>query len=308
MSTAAFWPISANNHSNLEMQTTDFKILYSCHPEDLKGYDTDKLRQRFLMSDVMCLGKAKFTYSMNERLLFGGIMPTEEQPIKLEPIEPLKAEYFLECREMGIINIGGKGCIAVDGEDFLLENKDALYIGRGHREIILSSVDPVSPAKYYFNSAPAHCSYKTQLVTLSGRDDTIKANSFATGSLEQSNYRTINQMIVKGVLQEGPCQLQMGITELRPGSVWNTMPAHTHDRRAEVYFHFGLMPGNVVCHIMGEPHQSRLIWAHDQQAVMSPEWSLHAGAGTAAYSFIWGMAGENLDYGDMNKVDYLDLK
>lgn len=164
------------------------------------------------------------------------------------------------------------------------------------------------PAKFYLNSATAHHAYKTQLVTIDGRKGSIKANSFAAGKMEESNDRVINQLIVGNVLEEGPCQLQMGLTELKPGSVWNTMPAHTHSRRIEAYFYFNVPQENMICHLMGEPQQQRLIWMNNEQAVMSPEWSIHAAAGTSNYMFIWGMAGENLDYNDMDKIPYTEMR
>lgn len=287
---------------------TNFTILRAAHPDDVKGYDTEQLRSHFLMPKVMEENVINLTYSLYDRIVYGGVVPVGKT-LKLEPIEPLKADYFLERRELGIINTGaGDGVVSVDGKDYTLHFKDALYVGRGNREVTFRSVDDANPAKFYINSAPAHKAYKTQLVTIDGRKGSLKANSFHAGSLEESNDRIINQLIVANVLQEGPCQLQMGLTELMPGSVWNTMPAHTHDRRVEVYYYFNLTPGNMVCHFMGEPQQERVIWMAPQQAVMSPEWSIHAAAGTSNYIFIWGMAGENLDYGDMDKVKYTDMK
>ena len=277
------------------------------HPDDFKGYDTEKLRSHFMMPEVMTEDVITLTYSMYDRLIFGGTVPVKTV-VKLETIDPLKANYFLERRELGVINIGGDGIISVDGKDYELHFKDALYVGRGNKKVTFRSKNPVSPAKFYLNSTPAHKSYKTQLVTIDGRKGSIKANVIKAGSMEESNDREINQLIVSNVLQEGPCQLQMGLTELKPGSVWNTMPAHTHDRRVEAYFYFNVPEGNAILHLMGEPQEERLIWLHDQQAVMSPEWSIHAAAGTSNYMFIWGMGGENLDYGDMDKIKYLDMK
>ena len=209
---------------------------------------------------------------------------------------------------MGVINVGGDGIVSVDGKEYELHFKDALYVGRGNRNVTFRSKDAANPARFYLNSTPAHKAYKTQLVTIDGRKGSIKANSFAVGKMEESNDRVINQLIVSNVLEEGPCQLQMGLTELKPGSVWNTMPAHTHDRRVEVYFYFNVPEGNAICHLMGEPQENRLIWLHNEQAVMAPEWSIHAAAGTSNYMFIWGMGGENLDYGDMDKVTYLEMR
>lgn len=286
---------------------TNYTILRACHPDDVKHYDTEQLRSHFMMPTVMEENVINLTYSMYDRIIYGGVVPVG-QTVELETIDPLKASYFLERRELGIINIGGDGIVNVDGKDYELGFRDALYVGRGNKSVTFRSKDSASPAKFYLNSTPAHTAYKTQLVTIDGRKGTIKANRIKAGSLEESNDRVINQLIVSNVLQEGPCQLQMGLTELMPGSVWNTMPAHTHDRRVECYFYFNVPEGNAICHLMGEPQESRLIWLHNEQAVMSPEWSIHAAAGTSNYMFIWGMGGENLDYGDMDKVTYLELK
>lgn len=285
---------------------TNYTVMRACHPDDVKHYDTEQLRSHFMMPKVMEENVINLTYSMYDRLIFGGVIPTTE--IELETIDPLKAEYFLERRELGVINIGGDGIVSVDGKEYELHFKDALYVGRGNKKVTFRSKNPASPAKFYLNSTPAHKTYKTQLVTIDGRKGSIKANVIKAGSMEESNDREINQLIVSNVLQEGPCQLQMGLTELKPGSVWNTMPAHTHDRRVEAYFYFNVPEGNAILHLMGEPREERLIWLHDQQAVMSPEWSIHAAAGTSNYMFIWGMGGENLDYGDMDKIKYLDMK
>ena len=289
------------------MAQTDYTILRACHPDDVKNYDTDQLRKHSMMPKVMEQDKINLTYSMYDRLIYGGTMPVAKTVV-LETIEPLKAEYFLERRELGVINIGGDGIVSVDGKDYELHFKDALYVGRGNKNVTFRSKDASNPAKFYINSTPAHKAYKTQLVTTDGRKGSIKANSFAAGKMEESNDRVINQLIVANVLEEGPCQLQMGLTELKPGSVWNTMPAHTHDRRVEAYFYFNVPEGNAICHLMGQPQENRLIWLHNEQAVMSPEWSIHAAAGTSNYMFIWGMGGENLDYGDMDKVTYLEMR
>ena len=286
---------------------TSYTVMRACHPDDVKKYDTDQLRSHFMMPKVMEEDKINLTYSMYDRLIFGGTIPVNKTVV-LETIDPLKAEYFLERRELGVINIGGDGIVSVDGKDYELHFKDALYVGRGNKNVTFRSKNPANPAKFYINSTPAHKEYKTQLITIDGRKGSLKANSFAAGKMEDSNDRVINQLIVANVLQEGPCQLQMGLTELKPGSVWNTMPAHTHDRRVEAYFYFNVPEGNAICHLMGEPQQERLIWMHNEQAVMAPEWSIHAAAGTSNYMFIWGMGGENLDYGDMDKVSYTEMK
>ena len=285
----------------------NYQMQVACNPQDVKTYDTERLRASFLMEKVMAPDEINLTYSMYDRFIYGGAMPVQKV-LELEAIDPLKADYFLERRELGVINIGGPGIVTVDGQEYELGFKEALYVGRGKRKVTFRSKDSAQPAKFYLNSATAHREYKTQLVTISGRKGSLKANSFPAGKMEESNDRVINQLIVANVLEEGPCQLQMGLTELKPGSVWNTMPAHTHSRRIEAYFYFQVPQDNMVCHLMGEPQQERLVWMKNEQAIMSPEWSIHAAAGTSNYSFIWGMAGENLDYNDMDKIKYTDMR
>ena len=291
---------AASAQVNYTMQT-------ACHPEDVKTYDTQRIRNRFVMEKVMVADEINLTYSLYDRFIFGGAVPVQKELV-LETIDPLKANYFLERRELGIINVGGEGIVTVDGKEYALNFKEALYVGRGNEKVTFKSVDANNPAKFYLNSATAHTAYKTQLITIDGRKGSVKANSFPAGKMEESNDRVINQLIVNNVLEEGPCQLQMGLTELKPGSVWNTMPAHTHSRRIEAYFYFNVPEGNAICHLMGEPQEERLVWLHNEQAIMSPEWSIHAAAGTSNYMFIWGMAGENLDYGDMDKIGYLEMR
>ena len=291
---------AASAQVNYTMQT-------ACHPEDVKTYDTQRIRDRFVMEKVMVADEINLTYSLYDRFIFGGAVPVQKELV-LETIDPLKANYFLERRELGIINVGGEGIVTVDGKEYALNFKEALYVGRGNEKVTFKSVNANNPAKFYLNSATAHTAYKTQLITIDGRKGSVKANSFPAGKMEESNDRVINQLIVNNVLEEGPCQLQMGLTELKPGSVWNTMPAHTHSRRIEAYFYFNVPEGNAICHLMGEPQEERLVWLHNEQAIMSPEWSIHAAAGTSNYMFIWGMAGENLDYGDMDKIGYLEMR
>ncbi len=285
----------------------NYKMQMACHPQDVKTYDTNRLRSSFLMENVMCADEINVTYSMYDRFIFGGAVPVKKELV-LETIDPLKAPYFLFSRELGVINVGGEGIVTVDGKEYELKFKDALYVGRGSEKVTFKSKDSSNPAKFYINSAPAHKEYKTQLITIDGRKGSLKANSFPAGKMEESNDRVINQLIVKNVLKEGPCQLQMGLTELKPGSVWNTMPAHTHSRRIEAYFYFNVPEGNSICHFMGEPQEERIVWMQNEQAIMSPEWSIHAAAGTSNYMFIWGMAGENLDYGDMDKIKYTEMR
>lgn len=280
------------------MMSTTYKSRYASSPKAVKLYDTAQLREEFLIENLMEAGKINLTYSHYDRYIAGSAVPLK--PLKLETIDPLKAQYFLERREIGIINVGGKGTVLVDGTAYELGFKDALYIGAGNKEVIFESDDENSPAKYYLNSAPAHTSYPTKKVSKA------EANKLELGSLETSNHRTVNQMIIGGIVTT--CQLQMGMTELKTGSVWNTMPAHVHDRRMEVYFYFDIPENQAVCHFMGEPQETRHIWMDNYQAVISPPWSIHCGSGTSNYTFIWGMAGENLDYGDMDVSKITDLR
>nr|WP_315192883.1 5-dehydro-4-deoxy-D-glucuronate isomerase [uncultured Flavobacterium sp.] len=277
---------------------TKYSSRYASNPKAVKQYDTKQLRDEFLIDNLMEEGEIILTYSHYDRYIAGSAVPTV--PLKLETIDPLKADYFLERREMGIINVGANGTIVVDGTSYELGFKDALYIGSGNKDILFKSEDAKNPAKFYINSAPAHTSYPTKKVSLA------EANKLELGSMETANHRTVNQMIIGGVVTT--CQLQMGMTELRPGSVWNTMPAHVHDRRMEVYFYLDIPENQAVCHFMGEPQETRHLWMQNHQAVISPPWSIHSGSGTSNYSFIWGMAGENLDYGDMDVCKITDLR
>ncbi len=278
---------------------THFSLRYATNPTDAKSYDTARLRQEFLVENLMSADEINVTYSMYDRLIVGGAMPVAEK-LKLEPVDILRADYFTQRREIGIINVGGAGTVTVEGTRYDLAFKEALYIGRGNKEVIFESKDAAQPAKFYFNSAPAHTSYPTVKVT---RENAV---ILELGSLEESNHRVINRMIVQEVLPT--CQLQMGMTELKPGSVWNTMPPHTHDRRMEAYFYFDLPEDQAVCHFMGTIDETRHIWMKKDQAVISPSWSIHSACATMNYTFIWGMAGENLDYGDMDGAAVTDLK
>lgn len=278
---------------------TNFEERYSYHPEDFKQYGTERIRNEFLVENVLEAGNVNMVYSHIERYIVGGAMPVGE-PLLLETIDPLKAEYFCERRELGIMNVGGDGKVTIDGVDYNLGYKDALYVGKGSKEVFFVSNDAKKPAKFYFNSAPAHKEFPIKQVTLAD------ANVLHMGSLETSNKRDINQLMINGVVDT--CQLQMGMTELKPGSVWNTMPAHTHNRRNEVYFYFEVPEEQAVCHFMGQPDNTRHIWMKNEQAVISPAWSIHSAAGTSNYIFIWGMAGENLDYTDMDMCPPTDLK
>ena len=268
-------------------------------PAETARMDTEQLRKNFLIERVFEEDAIHLTLSFYDRYISGGAMPVNKA-IELPNPGNLKAEYFLERREMGIINVGGKGTVEADDEKYELDFKEALYISKETKKVIFYSADKSNPAKFYINSAPAHHKFSTKKITKK------EAEIVTLGSLENSNHRTINKLIVNSVVQT--CQLQMGMTELKAGSVWNTMPAHTHDRRMEVYFYFQIPEGQAVCHFMGEPQESRHIWMKNDQAVISPNWSIHAGAGTSNYTFIWGMAGENLDYGDMDVSAVKDLR
>lgn len=272
---------------------------FATHPADAKNYDTERLRKEYLVQNLMEEGNINLTYSQYDRLIVGGVVPTNEA-LNLEAIDPLKAEYFLERRELGIVNVGGKGSVSVDGEVYSLEYKEALYVGKGRKEIVFSSEDAASPAHFYLNSAPAHEVFPCKKV---GREDAIVIE---LGEAENSNRRTLNKLIVSDTIQTN--QLQMGMTELHPGSVWNTMPAHTHSRRMEAYFYFEVPKTQAICHFMGDPKETRHIWMANEEAVFSPTWSIHSAAGTSNYTFIWGMGGENLDYADMDICQTNDLR
>jgi 4-deoxy-L-threo-5-hexosulose-uronate ketol-isomerase len=276
-----------------------FEERYAYNPQDFKTYDTERIRKEFLVEKLMEEGNIHLVYSHIERYITGGAVPAAE-PLKLETVDALKSEYFCKRRELGIINVGNTGSVTVDGTEYVLEFKDALYIGRGAKEVVFSSKDASAPARFYFNSAPAHKEFPTKHVTMKD------ANVLHLGALETSNERNINQLLINTVVET--CQLQMGMTELKPGSVWNTMPAHTHSRRNEVYFYFNVPEGQAVCHFMGQPSETRHLWMQNEQAVISPSWSIHSAAGTSNYIFIWGMAGENLDYTDMDVIAPTELK
>ena len=278
---------------------TNYELRYAAHPDDAKAYDAQRLRKDFLIEKIFVPNEVNMVYSMYDRMVVGGAMPIGET-LRLEAIDPLKQPVFLMRRELGIYNVGGKGSVKVGDDVFELDYKEALYVGSGDREVYFESLDGNRPAKFYFNSATAHRNYPDKKVT--------KANAIVMelGSLESSNHRRINKMIVNEVLPT--CQLQMGMTELAVGSVWNTMPAHVHSRRMEAYFYFEVPEDQAVCHFMGQPNETRHIWMRGDQAVLSPEWSIHSGAATSNYTFIWGMAGENLDYGDQDFSKITELK
>jgi 4-deoxy-L-threo-5-hexosulose-uronate ketol-isomerase len=278
---------------------TNYELRYASHPQDAKHYDTARLRKEHLIEKIFSTDEVNMVYTMYDRMVIGGAMPVNEV-LTLETIDPLKSEFFLSRREFGTFNVGGEGKITVDGIVFELGYKEALYLGAGNRTVSFESVNPEKPAKFYFNSAPAHKTFPDRKIT---KSDAIVME---LGSLETANHRNINKMLVCQVLET--CQLQMGMTELAPGSVWNTMPAHVHSRRMEAYFYFEVPEDQAVCHFMGEVDETRHIWMKGDQAVISPEWSIHSAAATCNYTFIWGMAGENLDYSDQDFSKIVDLK
>jgi len=278
---------------------TDHEVRYAAHPDDVRRFDTERLREHFLLGSLLQPDKVRLVLSHFDRLVVGGAVPSTK-PLPLETVPPLRASFFLERRELGIINVGGEGRVVADGQEYGLAFKEALYLGRGTKEVVFHSRRPDQPARFYLNSAPAHAAYPPQKVN---QEKAIIAD---LGGPETSNERRIFKLLVDGVIQT--CQLQMGMTELKAGSVWNTMPPHVHDRRTEAYFYFEVPDGQAVCHFMGQPQQTRHLWLANEQGVLSPDWSLHSAAGTANYTFIWGMAGENLDYGDMDGVQPGDLR
>lgn len=277
---------------------TNFSFRYASNPTDVKKYGTDELREQFLIENLFVENEIQLTYSMYDRYIVGGIMPVDKE-LKLETIPYLKSENFLDRRELGIINVGGSGTVTVDGVAYELQKKEALYVGQGCKEVVFFS-SKGEQALFYINSAPAHTKFPNKKI---GKED---AEVIQLGEEKTANKRILNKLIVNSIVET--CQLQMGLTELLPGNVWNTMPAHTHNRRMEAYFYFDIEAPQTICHFMGEPQNTRHIFMQNHQAVLSPEWSIHSGAGTSNYSFIWGMAGENLDYGDMDIVAPNELR
>lgn len=273
---------------------------YASHPNEVKQFDTARLRQEFLIPRLFTPDKLELVLTHEDRLIVGGAEPVNGE-VKLETdLKRLGVSYFLERRELGAINVGGPGSIVVDGTEYELDTKDCLYVGKGSREVIFKSKDAAKPAKFYLNSAPAHKEFPTAKTTLD------EAESAALGSIENSNERTIHRLIHENGIQSS--QLVMGMTQLKTGNMWNTMPAHVHPRRMEAYMYFDLPEDSIVVHLMGAPDETRHIVMRNEQAVISPSWSIHSGVGTSNYTFIWGMAGDNKAYGDMDAVAMKDLK
>lgn len=267
-------------------------------PRDVKSYDTARLREEFLIQNLFVADEVKMVYSHIDRIITGAAVPVTKT-LRIDAGEELRAEYFLQRREMGIINIGGQGKVTVDGTSYTLRPRDGIYIGRGCKDIVLESVNAETPAHFYFNSCPAHKAYPTVYIR---PEDCVRVE---LGALETSNHRTICKYILPGQVES--CQLVMGMTSLKPGSVWNTMPCHTHDRRMEVYLYFDLPEDAFVMHFMGEGQETRHIIMRNEEAVISPSWSIHSGAGSQNYTFIWGMCGENQDFDDMDGIDTKNL-
>jgi 4-deoxy-L-threo-5-hexosulose-uronate ketol-isomerase len=275
------------------MTTTNCEVRHAVGQAEVKSYDTAQLRKNFLVTDILVSDEINWVYSFYERFMIGGAVPTKSG-LTLETLDQLKTNTFLERRELGIINVGGPGTVNVDGKSYQLAREEALYLGKDNKKVVFSSDDAKNPAKFYLNSTPAHKAFPNKKI------DKDNARVLELGSQKTSNERKINQLIINSAVET--CQLQMGLTRLMPGSVWNTMPAHQHDRRNEVYFYLDLPEDQTVSHFMGEPNETRHIFVANEQAVVSPPWSIHCGCGTSNYAFIWGMAGENLDYTDMDHI------
>ncbi|MCD8309530.1 MAG: 5-dehydro-4-deoxy-D-glucuronate isomerase [Clostridia bacterium] len=287
-----------------------FDVRYANHPDDSKHYDTAELREKYLVEKLFEADDILLTYSHQDRIIAGGAMPVKGT-LSLGTFKELATDYFLERREMGVINIGGAGTITLDGKVYHIGFKEGIYIGMGTKEIVFASDDAKNPAKFYINSSPAHKSYPTVKITkpVEGKqpeEGTRYCVQRHLGTMEGINKRTINQFIIGDVCQS--CQLSMGMTELAPGSSWNTLPSHTHERRMEVYMYFEVPEDQAVIHLMGTPQETRHIILHNEQAVISPSWSIHTGVGTMNYTFIWGMCGENQAYDDMDNIRTQDLK
>lgn len=274
------------------------EIRYPSNPNDFETYGTDRVRAEFLLQNLFTKGRMTLTYSHFDRMIIGGICPAE--PLRLEAGKELGTEYFLERRELGIINVHSRGKVIVDGQEYELNKTDGLYVGKNAKEVVFTSLDSENPAHFYMLSGPAHKQYPTVKVA---KDE---ADTSRLGTPAEANVRVLHKYIHPDGVSS--CQLVMGMTVLEPGSVWNSMPCHTHERRMEVYFYFDLNPDSVLLHLMGEPHETRHIVMRNEEAVISPSWSIHAGAGTSNYSFIWGMLGDNQTFGDMDAVDLAELK
>jgi 4-deoxy-L-threo-5-hexosulose-uronate ketol-isomerase len=272
---------------------------YAISPRETAGMTTTELRENFLIETIFTPGEIGLTYTHYDRMIVGGAMPMTAA-LALPNPGNLKADYFLERRELGALNVGGAGTITVDGTTYELGHQDCLYVGKEAKEVSFASQDAANPAKYYLLSSPAHAVLPTTLRTQA------EATPVEMGAAETANQRTIYKYIYGEGIQS--CQLVMGLTQLKSGNVWNTMPSHTHDRRMEAYLYFNLPENQRVLHLMGEPSETRPLWVSNEQAILSPPWSIHTGCGTANYAFIWGMAGENREYTDMDQVGIFELR
>ena len=275
------------------------KVIHQVHPEDFIRYTTQQIREKFLLQNLVIPGKVECVYSHYDRMIVGAACPAGS-PLKLETYDELKAPFFLSRRELGIINIGGEGSISVDGQNYDLQKLDCLYIGKGKETVLFTSRNASNPARYILFSCPAHQEYPVQLMEPSG------AMPAELGSLDNNNHRVINKYIHADGIKS--CQLVLGVTTFKQGSIWNTMPPHTHDRRMEAYFYFDLAEGQRIIHFMGEPHETRHMFLNNEEAILSPSWSIHSGVATGNYSFIWAMAGENMAFTDMDAVHIRQLQ
>ena len=278
----------------------EMETRYTLSPEDIRHYSTEQLRNEFLVEKIFVPGTIQLTYTHNDRMIFGGVTPTD-QPLEFQLSKELGVEYFLERRELGVINIGGAGTIEIDGTKEDMKKQDGYYIGKETKHVVFSSKDPNDPAKFYVSSVPAHHKYPNVKISI----DQVKP--METGEGLTLNERKIYQYIHPNVCES--CQLQMGYTILEPGSAWNTMPCHTHERRMEAYVYFDFANEDTkVFHMMGKPDETKHLVVAEEQAVISPSWSIHSGVGTSNYSFIWAMCGENITYTDMDMVPMDELK
>ncbi len=287
-----------------------FDIRYANHPDDSKKYDTTELRDKYLIEKLFEADDILLTYSHQDRIIAGGAMPVKKT-LSLGTFKELATNYFLERREMGVINVGGAGVITLDGKKYDIGFKEGIYIGMGTKQVEFSSKNEKQPAKFYINSSPAHKTYPTVKIVkpvegVPAPEGVKYCVQRHLGTLEGINKRTINQFIIGDVCES--CQLAMGMTELAEGSAWNTLPSHTHERRMEVYMYFEVPADQAVIHLMGKPDETRHIIMHNEQAVSSPSWSIHSGVGTHNYTFIWGMCGENQAYDDMDNIATPDLR
>jgi 4-deoxy-L-threo-5-hexosulose-uronate ketol-isomerase len=275
------------------------KVIHHVHPQDFVGYNTQQIREKFLLDGLVKTDEINCTYTHYDRMIIGAAVPVKTT-LQLETYPELRAPFFLSRREIGILNIAGTGTVNVDDQAYTVEKLDCLYIGKGEKKVSFSSADAAQPAKFILFSCPAHTEYPTRLMK------PAEATPAELGSLTNNNHRTINKYIHEAGIKS--CQLVMGVTNFKEGSIWNTMPPHVHDRRMEAYFYFGLDESQRVIHFMGEPHETRHLFLNNEEGIVSPAWSIHSGVATGNYSFIWAMAGENLDFTDMDFINVKDLQ